>query len=481
MIFTCRYHSKQIMGKYLPLLLLILLCNSTPLFAQNDIFKQKPEVKIRYKRDIRDTTVKRRFGRAAFELGIAEITPWIFDRYVANKDYARITWKSVGHNLNPGNWEYDNDPFQTNQFGHPYHGSLFYSAFRSNGFSFWQAVPATMAGSYLWETFAENQAPAPNDFINTSFGGIVLGEMTYRLSNRIINNRRRGFKRQLSEVAGLIVNPMNGLNRIIDGKWGKIYGNTTERDSSKIGAEFDLGARIFNSQSVSPFEHGRLGWFARARLLYGVPNEGFRKPFSNISITAEVGKDDSSSVNVISVYGSLTGWDVSPILNDKLENLVILSANYDYIRNQAFFFGSQSVKFNLLSELKLTDGIKVNGSLGAGPILLAAVPDEYIYKGRNYDYGPGFSVNGGGTIHIANKFSYNINYRGAWMITVNGNKSHYFLHTFSNELSYMFIKGLSIAAESGYFRLEGNYDNHRDVNKKYPYLRISTRYTIGNL
>jgi hypothetical protein len=45
----------------------------------------------------------------------------------------------------------------------------------------------------------------------------------------------------------------------------------------------------------------------------------------------------------------------------------------------------------------------------------------------------------------------------------------------------MFIKGLSIAAESGYFRLEGNYHDYPDVNKKYPYLRISTRYTIGNL
>lgn len=463
------------------ILVFIFSCASTPLFAQNNIFDQKPEVKIRYNRDVRDTTVKRRFGRAAFELGIAEITPWIFDRYITNKDYARINWKSVSHNLNPGSWEYDNDPFQTNQFGHPYHGSLFYSAFRSNGFSFWQSVPATMAGSYLWETFAENQAPAPNDFINTSFGGIVLGEMTYRLSNRIINNRQRGIKRQVSEVAGFIVNPMNGLNRLLDGRWGKIYGNTTERDSSKIGAEFDFGGRIFNSQSVSPFEHGRFGWFGRAALLYGVPNEGFRKPFSNISITAEFGKDDSSSVNVISVYGSLTGWDISLIDQDKMENLVILSANYDYIRNQAFFYGAQSVKFNLFSELKLTHGIKINGNLGAGPILLAAVPDQYIYNSRNYDYGPGFSINGGGTIKLLDKLSYSANYRGGWMVTVNGNKSHYFLHTFSNEVSYMFIKGLSIAAESGYFRLEGNYHDYPDVNKKYPYLRISTRYTIGNL
>ncbi|MCS3733026.1 DUF3943 domain-containing protein [Mucilaginibacter dorajii] len=451
------------------------------LFAQNSIFNQKPEVKMRYKRDVRDTTVKRRFGRAVTELGIAELTPWIYDRYIVNQDYAHISWKTVSHNLNPGSWEFDNDPFQTNQFGHPYHGSMFYSAFRSNGFSFWQAVPATMAGSYLWETFAENQAPAPNDFINTSFGGIVLGEMTYRLSNRIINNQARGFNRQLSEVAGFIVNPMNGLNRLLDGRWGKIYGNSVERDSSKVNAEFDLGVRTFNRKSTSPIAHSRFGWFGRARLLYGVPNEGFRKPFSNISITAEFGRDDSSAVNNISVYGSITGWDISKVDQDKSEMLLILSANYDYIRNEAFFYGSQSVKFNLISEYKLSHGLRINANLGAGPILLAAVPDQYLYRGRNYDYGSGFAYNAGGTIHIAEKLSYGLNYRGGWIYTINGNQSHYFLHTFSSEIMYRIVKRLSIAVEPGYFRLEGNYRDHPDVDKKYPYLRASFRYFVGNL
>lgn len=460
---------------------LLLCCAVTPLLAQNNIFNQRPEVRTPYKRDVRDTMVKRRFGRAVAELGIAEITPWIFDRYVANQDYAHITWKSVSHNLNPGSWEFDNDPFQTNQFGHPYHGSMFYSAFRSNGYSFWEAVPATMAGSYLWETFAENQAPAPNDFINTSFGGIVLGEMTFRLSSRIVNNQQRGFKRQASEVAGFIINPMRGLNRIIDGKWGKVYGNSTERDSSKVSAEFDLGARTFNTESKSPFAHGRFGWFGRAKLLYGVPDEGFRKPFSNISITAEFGKDDSSAVNNISVYGSITGWDISKVDQDKVENLIILSANYDYIRNQAFFYGAQSVKFNLISEYKLSHGFRINANLGAGPILLAAVPDQYTYKSRNYDYGSGFAINGGGTVRIDDKFSYGINYRGGWVVTINGNKSHYFLHTFSSELTYMFVKDLSLAAEPGYFRLEGNYHDHPDVDKKYPYLRVSVRYLVSSL
>src|SRR6185312_2086399 len=98
----------------------------------------------------------------------------------------------------------------------------------------------------LWETFAESQPPAPNDFINTSFGGIVLGEMTYRLSNKIINNHIRGTHRQMSEIFAFLVCPTNGINRILDGKWGKVDRNSLEVDSSKISAEFDVGYRKFN-------------------------------------------------------------------------------------------------------------------------------------------------------------------------------------------------------------------------------------------
>src|ERR1700744_943785 len=71
---------------------------------------------------IPDTSVvRKRFGRAAFVFGLSELTPWSFDHFVANKDYTDLTRKSTAYNLNPGHAQFDNDPFTTNQFGHPYH------------------------------------------------------------------------------------------------------------------------------------------------------------------------------------------------------------------------------------------------------------------------------------------------------------------------------------------------------------------------
>ena len=415
--------------------------------------------------------------RAYMELAGMELGVYSFNQWVRHADFTKITWQTTKRNINPANWWWDKDEFQTNQFGHPFHGSLFYNSFRSNGYSFWQSAPAAVAGSYLWETFAENEPPSINDFINTSFGGIVLGEMTHRLANKIVNNRSRGFKRQASEVVGFLINPMNGLNRIMDGKWGKYSANDADRDSSKISAELDIGLRRFGAGSINPFKDGGFGWYGRARMLYGTPYLDYRKPFSNISILVEVGKDDSTLVNNLAVYGSIAGWPIKS--KGQFQHLAILSANYDYIRNASFFYGGQSVQINLYSKVELHKKVKINTAVGAGPILLSAIPSYHPTTGRNYDYGPGiaFDVNGGVT--VLDRFNYTLSYRGAVTKTVNGAASNYFLHALTNEVSYKCLDNFSLAAESGYYVLSRNYKDLPDDTNRYPYLRFSVRYIIN--
>lgn len=464
--------------KKLAIIIVLIVLSNAVTIAQTTSFQP---VAARYRSPktlAADTSLKhKRFGRAVLELGVDEILPWSFDHFIAKKDYSNISFKTAGHNLNPGSWQFDNDPFSENQFGHPYHGSFFYSSFRTNGYTFWQAVPATFAGSYLWETFAENQAPAPNDFINTSFAGIVLGEMTYRISNKIVNNQATGMHRQVSEVIALLVNPTNGLNRILDGKWGKVFGNSAEHDSSKISLGFDMGFREFNVNTNNPFHNTDKGVYGHVRLLYGVPDENYKIPFSNIVVNVEVGKDDTSALNVVSVYGSLVGWDFS--MEGKSQQLLVLSANYDYIRNASFFYGGQSVRINLISNYKLTKKTLISTTFGAGPILLAAVPDPYLYRGRNYDYGSGLGINGSGTITLWNKVAFSLSYRGGWTKTISGNNSDYFLHTASSELSYRFAKELSFCTELGYYALQGNYSKQADRDERYPYFKAALRYNVN--
>ncbi|HLI93590.1 MAG TPA: DUF3943 domain-containing protein, partial [Puia sp.] len=410
--------------------------------------------------------------RPAWLWASIEAIPWTYDKVVVQAEFANISWKTVGYNLQLCHWSWDDDGFVTNQLAHPAHGSLFFNSFRSNGYNFWQSTAASFAGSYVWETFSEKQAPAPNDFINTGFGGMVLGEMINRFSNKIIDNGRRGIGRQVSEIFAFIINPTKGLSRIIDGKWGKVLPNSPQRDSSWVELEVDAGIREFRVDRGN----WKSGLYGHLKIQYGSPYENYQTPFSHIYLSAEFGEDDSSKVNVVSAYGSLRGWRIAETENSR--HLVMLTANYDFIDNEAFFYSAQSVKVNLFSEYGLTHKIKFSTVVGAGSILLAAVPNQYSYAGRNYDYCTGVGFNGSGVVNINEHLYLTVAYRGGWFTTLSGTATDYFLHTVSGEISYRIMDGLSICAEPAYFRLHGNYGHDPDIDKTYPYLRISLRYGL---
>jgi hypothetical protein len=458
------------------ILLGLLLCLTLPAGAQVPDHTQRfnPD-SLRIKKDTALYTPPKRFGRAIFELGLAEIIPWVFDRYVKKADYAYINYGTMVRNL--GNWQWDNDPFPTNQIAHPFHGSIFYNSFRSNGYNFWESMPAAFVGSYIWETFAENQAPAPNDFINTGFAGVMLGEVTHRIAEKIHNSHRRGFWKTSGEIFATLINPMDGFNRALDGTWGKTPAWAKRGHLPAIQLDFDLGARRFNANSNDPISDGKFGFFGRAKLNYGTLGKDYKTPFSNFTFVTEFGSDDTAALNILSLQASVTGWKLNMARNT---HLALLTANYDYIRNDAFFYSAESIKMNLFSEYALPKNSTLNTFFGVGPILLSAIPDPYRkYEDRNYDYGSGVTVSAGGLLNINNRLSLNVKYTRSWTYTLNGSESSYRLSTFTTEASLRVAKDIAISAEAGYFKLLGNYRIFDDTIDKYPYLRLSGRYSLS--
>src|SRR4030095_13389241 len=134
---------------------------------------------------------KKRFGMAVLELGIVELIPWMFSKYVTKPGWANVGLQTWWSNVQSG-FEYDGDNFLTNNFAHPYHGSLYFNSARTNGYNFWESMPFAFAGSLFWEYFGEFYRPSINDWINTSVSGINLGEMLYRVSNVVTDNTAHG-------------------------------------------------------------------------------------------------------------------------------------------------------------------------------------------------------------------------------------------------------------------------------------------------
>ena len=144
----------------------------------------------------------------------------IVDRTVLHLEFAKTnpkTWNRTLHAGFPWNsgWEWDQDRFGNNFLSHPMMGSFYYSAARTNGYNFWQSAPIVFAGSYMWKIFGENGKPEREDLINTTVDGILLGEVTYRLSSNILDDRTTGPERAFREILAGLINPIRGFNRLV--------------------------------------------------------------------------------------------------------------------------------------------------------------------------------------------------------------------------------------------------------------------------
>ncbi|HUP13258.1 MAG TPA: DUF3943 domain-containing protein, partial [Niastella sp.] len=133
-------------------------------------------------------------------LGIlrTNVINWATSRYLFNFDWARISTETWKQNLR-GPWVWDKDRFGINFIGHPHTGSMYFNEARSNGYNFYQSLPFTLAGSAMWELFGEKDPPSKNDIINTTLSGAFLGEVFYRISSNILDDRDRGASRVFRE------------------------------------------------------------------------------------------------------------------------------------------------------------------------------------------------------------------------------------------------------------------------------------------
>ncbi len=420
---------------------------------------------------------KSHFLRAAGEVVLVDIIPWSFSYFIKKEENSKISFKTVGEHLKFTSWKWDDDQFATNEFSHPYHGSLYFNSFRANGYEQLPSALATVGGSFLWEIAGEREPPSINDLINTSFGGVILGEMTHRLANKLINNRSTGLRRKTNEFFGLLINPMNGFNRIISGKWGKVPSGSQDLDSSRIDAQFDLGVRTIN-RDHNLIKKGENSVYGRMRFLYQDKNSR-REAFDEFSVDLEAGVDDSALVNTLSVYGLLYGREL--LANNRMSHSAMISANYDLFHNSSFFYGGQSININMVSEFKIASKSKLNTVIGFGPVLLAAVPDQYLKdsKHRNYDYGSGLSLLGNIKMNVMERLILGVQYTGGIVGTISGNHSSYSLHSLSSELTVFILKPFLINMSAGFFTAKGNYRDLPDIRKLYSYGRVSVGYQVS--
>ena len=279
---------------------------------------------------------------------------------------ARITPETWWANMEHG-WVWDLDDFVVNQVGHPYQGSNYFNTGRANGLSFYESAAVTAFGSSTWEYFGETNKPSLNDFINTTLGGIALGEMFHRAAWLVRDTRATGRGRLWREIGATALDPITGVNRFLKGDASRVTDKPAEMVPSNLGGFTSAGVLWRGSETRAVSSTGRP--FLEVDLLYGDPDTGrSRTPYDAFSVRLRFG--GGAAFSEARVRGRLLG---QPFRNGKLQFSVVQS--YDFQSNDAYSTGSQSFEAALGVTQKLSSRTSV-WLLGWGGLTVLGAVDS---------------------------------------------------------------------------------------------------------
>ena len=444
------------------------------------------------------------FWRASAEVVGFNFGLWAFDRYIQKGDFAYISWNSVKNNFRKG-FKWDNDKLGTNTFLHPYNGNLYFNAARSNGYSFWGAELFAIAGSGMWEMFMEREYPSTNDIISTPIGGAAIGEVLFRASDAVLDDRTHGSERFERELACFLISPMRGLNRIFTGRaWQR------RATSGRLFGTPLLGLRISACFKTMLFEgHVSVmcyGGNLQVDLEYGDRYEvKSAKPYDYFTVRAEMQVlKGQPFLNRLSIKGRLLAREF--LEKRKSHASIGLYQHFD-------FYDSDSIKS--IGKVPFKLGIPASVGVGVlfrdspnkkycfdaylhfnGVLLGSVLSDHYRADERNYNWASGFSIKGGcnlvidknkASISLANEyyrlFSW-VGYRYGIdpatsdykVLNVQGDHSSAFFNVTSLRLDYRIHKGWYASAEFTNYLRSTHYRDFPHVLSSTMSLRLMMAY-----
>lgn len=398
---------------------------------------------------------------------------WGYHKYLTKEGWANISWETVKANFRTGFvWDYDG--YLTNQFSHPYHGAAYFSAARSNGLEFWESAPYAFGGSLMWEYFMEDEPPSYNDIVNTPVTGIILGEISFRIANSILDESTGGFERFTRETAAFVVNPVHGFNRLLRGdmwRQGSKHKEGTLLSSLSLGVDnIFLGRTIANTKSYGylslDFNYGDLLEVSR-----------HEKPFDYFTVHAELSlrADD----NIVGIFASGVLWDDRVSLFDNHNNIAGLYKEVDILINDVYKFSATAATGRMVNNIALSSGVSLQNSASISAILMGATNSKYtIIVGKDYNIGPGAGAKLNATLEITEFGKVYANYRRYWLHTLSGVAGEEFIGLLNVGASISLFSDTSLGLDFVLYERFGDYKDFPDTQTANAALRTYVRFAI---
>lgn len=403
---------------------------------------------------------------AAEVLGV-NLGVWSYNRYLTKEGWSDIGWNTVKQNFRTGFvWDYDG--YLTNQFMHPYHGSLYFSAARTSGLGFWESAPYTFGGSLVWEYFMEDEPPSYNDIVNTPVTGILLGEISFRVSNIIIDESTGGCERILRETCAFAINPVHGFKRLLR---GEIWKSGSAREHKTILLQMSLGVNnIFYSRKlVNNSTYALLGF----DLTYGeqVNVAQHRDPFDYFTLHTEVSftRDD----NIVGIFASGVLWDTKIHSLGRSKNVLGAYKEVDILINAVYKLSATSIAGQLINIQDISPTARVRSSLSLAAILMGATNSHYsIEYGKDYNIGPGASAQVSSTLLVDKYGSVHLSYKRYWIHTLSGAAGDEFVGLLRIATTCHLTSSLHLGMDFVLYERFGDYDSFPDTQTANSALRF---------
>ena len=326
---------------------------------------------------------------AAEVIGI-NIGVWAYVHYLSDMNYSYASWETIRDNF-ADSWEWDHSRYFINFYHHPYHGYLYYSAGRANALGFWGSSLAALGGSLWWEMFMEKNRPSLNDLITTTTGGIVYGEIGYRFSTRIRKPGTKGLDRVWREVVGAILDPVGGVNRLLNGRNDSLRTASASRMAS-IPLHGDLSLSGPVMARSADLKSDRAVPLASFALDYGDQAGGgwSGKPFDVFSVRGRLRWGPDRPHMSLSISGALFGraWTS----RGGGSHLAALHQYYEYYGIGTLRLGGPSFAAGLTSGFPIFGGARLTTALRLGWMALGGADDfsaDPVGDRRRYNFGTG--------------------------------------------------------------------------------------------
>lgn len=396
---------------------------------------------------------QRKFAPAALEVALLQVVPWYFNRHFAHDSSAVVSLDSWWRNIEQGfEWDVDN--------------------FRTNGYGFWESVAFPWLGSFLFEFFGEKNRPSINDWTSTSHGGVVVGEALFRTSRAILDNRATGSERAFRELAAFLVNPVGGINRLFRGEMSRVGPNPEDRLPEGVSISTKLGFRVVGEGNLR-IEDGGANPFLEATAQFGDPFGPLEQPFEDFVLTVQINDKDKEVLGRLGIEGPIFRTSIGRAGEDR--HFFGLRMHYDYINNETYELGGQSVSAGITSQLRLTDTWTLRGRAQLVGSIIAGVGSEYAdVTGRSYDLGSGAGVRVYGTLYRGRDPLVEAFYVGAWIYSLDGASGNHAIHFPSLTVKIPVRRPVGLGAEVLFAARNSFYRDFPDVHRRNPQFRLFT-------